>query len=145
LNGKYQGFDISHEYYLWQYLSVVTKHITLWSWPRCFIYFKKKNFNLGYNFWMVCTRALIFHMSILCDKTFSWVQNFWTCVILTLVFNLFIENFNLAYIFWLVITRTLIFHTSLPWDKTLPWDQQIWHYDLDLDVWPTYWKFYLWL
>jgi hypothetical protein len=37
-----------------------------------------QNFNLGYNFWMVSTTVLIFHMGILCDKTFPWVQNFLT-------------------------------------------------------------------
>jgi hypothetical protein len=33
------------------------------------------NFNLDHNFWMVCTctRALIFYMSIPCDKTLQWV------------------------------------------------------------------------
>ena len=29
-----------------------------------------ENFNLAYNFWIVSGRALIFHMSIPCDKTF---------------------------------------------------------------------------
>jgi hypothetical protein len=33
------------------------------------------NFNLAYNFWMVCTRASIFHMSVPCGKTFPWVPN----------------------------------------------------------------------
>jgi hypothetical protein len=39
------------------------------------------NFNLGYNFWMVhvYTRALIFHMSIPCDKTLPWLQKVWPC------------------------------------------------------------------
>jgi hypothetical protein len=32
-----------------------------------------ENFNLGYNFWMVGTRTLIFHMSIPWDKTFLWI------------------------------------------------------------------------
>ena len=32
-------------------------------------------FNLAYYFWTVGARALIFHMSIPCDKTFSWVLN----------------------------------------------------------------------
>ena len=34
--------------------------------------------NLAYNFWTVSARALIFHMSITCDKTFSWVPLFFT-------------------------------------------------------------------
>ena len=36
------------------------------------------NFNFAYNFWIVSARALIFHMSIPCDKTFQWVQLFFT-------------------------------------------------------------------
>jgi hypothetical protein len=52
-----------------------------------------KNFNLGYNISMVSTRALIFHMSVHCDKTFPWAPNF-NLVILTLV--LIFENFNLV-------------------------------------------------
>jgi hypothetical protein len=35
-----------------------------------------KNFNLGYNFWMGSTRALIFHMNILCDNTFHGYKIF---------------------------------------------------------------------
>ena len=34
-----------------------------------------QNFNLGYNIWIVSTRALIFHMSIPCDKTFPLVPD----------------------------------------------------------------------
>ena len=37
-----------------------------------------ENFNLSYNFWTVSARALIFHMSISCDKTFQWVPLFMT-------------------------------------------------------------------
>jgi hypothetical protein len=37
-----------------------------------------KNFTLGNNFWIVSTRALIFHMSIPCDKTFPLVSNILT-------------------------------------------------------------------
>ena len=32
------------------------------------------NFNLANNFWTVNARALIFHMSIPCDKTFPWIR-----------------------------------------------------------------------
>jgi hypothetical protein len=32
-----------------------------------------KNFKFGYNFWMLSTRTLIFHMSVYSDKTFLWV------------------------------------------------------------------------
>ena len=37
-----------------------------------------KNFNLVNNFWTVSSKALIFHMSIPCDKTFQWVPLFFT-------------------------------------------------------------------
>ena len=56
-----------------------------------------KNFNLGYNFQMVSTRMLIFHMSVPCDKIFSWVPKIFDLVTLTLVFDLLIKNFNLGY------------------------------------------------
>ena len=36
------------------------------------------NFNFANNFWTVGARALIFHMSNPCDKTFSWVPLFFT-------------------------------------------------------------------
>ena len=35
-----------------------------------------ENFNLAYNFRTVSARALIFHRSIHCDKTFTWVPLF---------------------------------------------------------------------
>ena len=37
-----------------------------------------KNFNLAKIFWTVSARALIFHMSIPCDKTFLWTPSFLT-------------------------------------------------------------------
>ena len=36
------------------------------------------NFNLANNFWTVSARALIFYMSIPCDKTFPWIPLFFT-------------------------------------------------------------------
>ena len=51
-------------------------------------------FNLANNFWTVRARALIFHMSIPCDKTFPWVSFFlhWN---LTLEFDPFLETLTL--------------------------------------------------
>jgi hypothetical protein len=86
-----------------------------------------KSFNFGYNFWMVSTRALIFHMSIPCDKTFLWVSKFFT-----LVLDLLIENCNLGYVFWLVCTSASIFHMSILCDKTFPWVPK----NLTLCRWP---------
>jgi hypothetical protein len=73
-----------------------------------------KNFNLGYNFQMVCTRMLIFHTSVSCDKIFSLVPKFFDLVTLTLMFDPLIKNFNLGYNFQMVCTRMLIFHMSVP-------------------------------
>jgi hypothetical protein len=73
------------------------------------------NFNLGYNFQMVCTRMLIFHMSVPCDKIFSWVPNIFDLVTLTLMLDPLIKN--LGYDFQMVCTRMLIFHMSVPCDK----------------------------
>jgi hypothetical protein len=61
-----------------------------------------KNLNLGYNFRIVSARALIFYMSIPCDKTFPCVPKNFYLVTLTLVLEVL---FNFDYIFWLVGTR----------------------------------------
>jgi hypothetical protein len=37
-----------------------------------------QDFNLGYIFWMVCTRTLIFHMSVSSSKTFPWILTYLT-------------------------------------------------------------------
>jgi hypothetical protein len=39
-----------------------------------------ENFNIGYIFWLISTKALAFHVSVSCDKTFLWVptnMTFW--------------------------------------------------------------------
>ena len=65
-------------------------------------------------------RALMFYMSILCDKTFCGYQHFYP-VTLTLEFDLIFGNFNLADNIRTVSARALIFHMSNPCDKTRPW------------------------
>jgi hypothetical protein len=91
-----------------------------------------KNFNLGYNFWMVSTKILIFHMSIFMGtKIFDLLT-------LTLVFDLLIENVNLGYIFWLVGTRALTYCMSFPCAKTFLRVPKTWLCDLNLGVKPTY-------
>jgi hypothetical protein len=67
-------------------------------------------------FWLVDTRAFIFHMSALCDKIFTWIPKI-DLMTLTLVFDL-LKNFNLGYNFWLVGTRAFAFHMSAPLKKT---------------------------
>ena len=63
------------------------------------------------------TRALIFHMSIPCDKTFPWVAIF-DPVTLTLEFDLFYKQFKLDDVFWTVSHNGSIFHMSISCDKT---------------------------
>jgi hypothetical protein len=98
-----------------------------------------KNFNLGYNFQMVCTRTDISHECTLRQNLFMGTKIF-DLVTLTLVFDLLIKNFNLGYNIWMVSTRALIFHMSVPCERPFHGYQQIWPCDLDLGVWPTCWK-----
>ena len=91
------------------------------------------NFNLANKFWTVSARALIFHMSIPCDKTFKWLPLF-DPVILTLEFDPYFNNFNLADNYWSVSARAFIFHTSIPCDKTFRW------VPLFFTMWPWPWS-----
>jgi hypothetical protein len=94
------------------------------------------NFNLAYNFWMVCTRALIFPMSVPYGKTFPWVPNFLTmwpwCLTylqktLTLAITFKWYVLGCWYFTWVFLV-TRYFHGC----------QNFWPCDLDLDIWPTY-------
>jgi hypothetical protein len=68
-----------------------------------------KNFNLGYNFWMVSNIDFdILHECSLWQDLSVDIKRFYI-VTLTLVFDLLIENFNLGSIFWMVDTGTLKF------------------------------------
>ena len=62
-----------------------------------------ENFNFANNFWIVSARALLFHMSIPCNKTFPWVPFFLSCD-LTLEFDPFLKPLNLLITFeqWLL-------------------------------------------
>jgi hypothetical protein len=73
-----------------------------------------KNLNLGYNFYILNTRASIFLLSIPCDKTYPWTHIFYP-VTWTLVFDLHIENSNRVCVFWISCTRTLIFCMCFLW------------------------------
>ena len=102
------------------------------------------NFNLATcnNFWTVSARALIFHTSIPCDKTFPWVP-------VLLFLTLWQWPWSLAY-FRKTLTLLLIFEN---------WVLELWYFtwvffvtrpflgyqhflpcDLDLRVWPIFWK-----
>jgi hypothetical protein len=72
LIGVYKNFDISHEYFWWQDLSIGTNRfgcVTLTSVSDLLI----ENLNFGYLICMVDTTALTFHVTIPCGKTFPWV------------------------------------------------------------------------
>ena len=99
------------------------------------------NFNLAYNFWTAYARALIFHMSIPCDKTFQWYYYFlpcgldlgvWPNFLKTLILLISFEQWvlRLWYFTWifLVIRPFRGYHYFLPCD-------------LDLGVLPIFWKF----
>ena len=92
------------------------------------------NFNIANNFWTLSARALIFHMSIPCDKTIIFYP-----VTLTLEFDPFFKNFNLVNNFWTVSARALIFHMSIPCDKTFRW------VPLFFTLWPWHWSITLFL
>jgi hypothetical protein len=60
-------------------------------------------------------------MSIPCDKTFPWGDDF-DLVTLTLVFDILIEKFNLGYILpRLIGIMALTFHMTFPYDKVFLW------------------------
>jgi hypothetical protein len=74
-----------------------------------------------YILWLVCTRAVIIHMSVCCAKKISVDTNMFDFVTLTFMFDLLTEHFNIGCIFWIVCIRILIFHMSVCCDKILPW------------------------
>ena len=89
------------------------------------------NFNLANNFWTVSARALIFHMSIPCDKTFPWIPLFFTlwpwpwsltyfCKTLTLLITFEQWVLELWYFTWvfLVIRPFCWYLTFWPWHLT---------------------------
>ena len=90
------------------------------------------NFNLVYNFWTVSARALIFYLSIPCDKTFPWEQLVLPCDLDLGVGPCFV-SLNLANNLWTASDRALIFHISIPCDKTFPW------VPLFFTLWPWPW------
>jgi hypothetical protein len=73
---------------------------------------------------MVCTRALIFHTSIV-TRPFCGYKNSWPCDL-----DLGIWSTNHGSIFWMLCTRTLIFHMSVSSDKTFLW------IPTDFTLWP---------
>jgi hypothetical protein len=113
------GFYISHEYFLWQDISMGTTILTL----ALMLDLRIENFNIGYIFWLVATKALTFPI--------CGYQTIWPCDL----FDLLIKNFNLGYIFWMVCTRTVIFHMNLFSNNAFPW------VPTDLTLWNWHWYF----
>jgi hypothetical protein len=91
-----------------------------------------KNFNLGYNIWMVSTRVLIFHMSVPCNMTFPWVPTDLTLWLLPWCLTYLLKTLTLLY-FWLVGTRSLTFYMNVHYDKNFPSEPRI------LTLWPWPW------
>ena len=80
------------------------------------------NFNLVNNFWTVSARALIFHMSIPCNKTFPWVPLFFTLWPWPWSLTHFLKTLTLLIIFeqWVLelcylITLVLRYLSFWPW------------------------------
>jgi hypothetical protein len=80
----------------------------------------KKNY-VGYNFQMVCTTMLIFHMSVLCDNIFSCVPNILTLWPLCLTYLLKTLTLPVTFKWYVHCTRMLIFHMSLSCNKIFSW------------------------
>ena len=93
-----------------------------------------QNFNLANNFSTVSARAVIFHMSIPCNKTFPWVRTF---VTLTLEFDLFSENLILANYCSTVSVRIFYISHDVPCEKILLF---VLLKPFDLDMWHIFWK-----
>jgi hypothetical protein len=98
-----------------------------------------KNFNLGYNFWMVSTTASIFHMSISCDKTFYGYKKF-DFFTLTFVIDLhvLIENtLNVVISFHWKVLRLWHFMWVVFFIRSFHGCKNVWPCDVDL-VCPTF-------
>jgi hypothetical protein len=102
-----------------------------------------KNFNLGHNFQMVCTRMLIFHMSVSCDKIFLWVPKFLTLWPWPWCLTLLLKTLTLAITFKWYVFGCWYFTRLFLVTRSLHGYQTFWPCDLDLDVWPTYKNFNL--
>jgi hypothetical protein len=132
-------------YFTWVFLETSTFHgykyfwpcdFDLGVWPICHI----ENFNLNYIFWMICSRILIFHMSVSSDKTFPWIPTdltLWpwpwclTYILKTLTMHIYFEWYMYVLGLWYF---TWMFVVTSPFSE----DQQVWPCDLDLYVWLTY-------
>ena len=102
--------------YIPKYIFLPPRSKIEWGGGYCFL----ENLYLANNFWTVSSRALIFHISIPCVKTFQCVSTFFTLWPLSWSLTLF-YNFNVGNNFWTVAARALVFHMNTLWDKTFQW------------------------
>jgi hypothetical protein len=98
-----------------------TKRFYLVTWPWC-LTLLSKTLTLAYNFQVVCTRMLIFHMNVPCDKIFSWVPKFWLKTLtLAITFKWYV--LGCWYFTWVfLVTRSFHGYQHLwpwPWCLTL--------------------------
>ena len=96
------------------------------------------NFNLAHNFWTMSARALIFHMSIFCDKTFPWIPLFLTLWPWPWILTHFLKTLTLLIPFeqWVLELWyfTWVFLLIIPFCGY----RYFWPCDLDLRVWCTF-------
>ena len=98
MNSECWSFDIPHEYSLWKDLSAGTTMFDIVTLTLKFDQFLKKTFNLAYIFWTGIARALIFHMIIPCDKTFSWFDYFLPCDLDLGIWPILLKTLTLLFI-----------------------------------------------
>ena len=87
------------------------------------LHLKKKNFNIGQNYFTVRDSALIFVMCVPCYKTFPLVPTFFIMT-LTVTFDLYLKNFNIVHNYSTVGDGAFIFtwgrYICISSDKTFP-------------------------
>ena len=126
----FEQWVLERWYFIWVFLVIRPFH-----WYHCFLtcdldpFFK--NFNLANNFWTVSARALIFHMSIPCDKTIVFypvtMTHFWKTLTLLITFEQWV--LEPWYFTWVSLVM-----------RPFRGCHYFWPCDLDLRVWPTFWK-----
>jgi hypothetical protein len=123
---------------LW-YFTWVFFHLKIWPCDfdlQLVFDLRIENFYLGHIFWIVCTRTLIFYMSVSVTKRFHGYQQILPCNFDLNFWSIFIYKFTLGYILWIVCrsTRALILRRIFLMTEPFLGYKYIWPYDLDLDV-----------
>ena len=143
MNSECKSFYISHEYSLWQDLSMGASIFYPVTWPWRFTSFLK-TFTIIISFEQPVLELWYFTWVFFVTKPFYGYQHLLPCdldlVTLTLEFDLFSKNFNLANNFWTVSARVLLFHLSIFCDKFFLWIPLFLPCDVDLGVSPIFWR-----